>query len=74
MATLSRAIASNFLPPSVHSLTLRVQGQSHTGSETQYQSAATTLHPPTLKKGLLRKIILTILSDTKLSSVPLTRD
>lgn len=64
---LSTALANNFLPPSVHSSSMFKD--SHTGSETQYQSAGTTLSPPALKNGLLRKIMVSILSDIKLSSV-----
>lgn len=67
MATLSTALANNFLSPSVHSPSMFKD--SHTGSETQYQSAGTTLSPPALKNGLLRKIMVSILSDIKLSSV-----
>lgn len=67
IATLSTALANNFLPPSVHSSSMLKD--SHTGSETQYQSAGTTLSPPALKNGLLRKIMVSILSNIKLSSV-----
>lgn len=67
MTTLSTALANNFLPPSVHSSSMFKD--SHTGSETQYQSAGTTLSPTALKNGLLRKIMVSILSDIKLSSV-----
>lgn len=68
MATLSIAPASNFLPSSVPSHTT-FKDRSHTESETEYQSAGTTLSPPALKNGLLRKIMVIIHSDIKLSSV-----